>query len=104
MPFINKGIQKIITEGNQANYYDGVEKMPHVSPQCHMIISYMVRHGSISSMEAYEDLGITKLSTRISDMVNAGVKGINKTYEDGTNRWGLPCKYMRYSLDRSVWG
>lgn len=103
MPFINDGIKKVLTEGNQSNYFLGMEKMPHVSPQCHMIIAYMNRHGSITQMEASEDLGITKLSTRISDMVKAGVRGINKTYEEGVNRWGQTCHYMRYSLDRRVW-
>jgi len=104
MPFINDGIKKIVTEGNHANYYNGMEKMPHVTPQAHMILAYMNRHGSISQIEATEDLGITKLSTRVSEMVRAGVKGINKVFEESNNRWGQPVRYMRYSLDRSVWG
>lgn len=103
MPFVNNSVKRIITEGNNANYYNGTENMPHVTPQAHMILSYMNRHGSISQIEATEDLGITKLSTRVSEMVRAGVKGINKHMEDGTNRWGQPCRYMRYSLDRRVW-
>ena len=38
------------------------------------ILDYITRFGSISPMEAFNDLGITKLSTRISEMRADGIE------------------------------
>ena len=43
--------------------------------QYEMILDYIDRFGSISPMEAFMDLGITKLSTRISE--RCGKPGMN---------------------------
>lgn len=62
------------------------------------ILSYIKEFGSITPMEAFRDLGITKLSTRVSDMSrNHGIE-FEKTYTKGKNRFGEPIYYMRYSL------
>jgi len=50
------------------------------------ILDYIDRFGSISPMEAFSDLGITKLATRISE----------KTMEERKNRYGETTRYMRY--------
>ena len=63
-----------------------------------MILSYMERRGSITPMDAFADLGITKLATRIGELIRAGVP-INKTIETGKNRFGKTIQYMRYSID-----
>ena len=47
--------------------------------QSDRIMKYLEMNGSITPMEAFSDLGITKLATRISEMVRAGAK-IKKTY------------------------
>jgi hypothetical protein len=52
--------------------------------------------GSISTMEAFRDLGITKLSTRIGEMIQNGEK-IAKKMEQTKNRYGESVSYMRYS-------
>lgn len=62
-----------------------------------LIIQYMKEYGSISPMEAFNDLGITKLATRISEMQKDGVI-IWKQAETRKNRFGRPVTYMRYSL------
>ena len=61
------------------------------------IIDYMEKFGSITPMEAFRDLGITKLATRISEMTALGME-FNKKMETSTNRYGQKVHYMRYSL------
>ena len=63
------------------------------------IINYINTFGSISPMEAFMDLGITKLATRVSEMTAEGVEFVKK-YEETTNRFGEKVHYMRYSLKR----
>jgi len=61
------------------------------------IIQYMYDFGSITPMEAYNDLGITKLATRISEMKKDGCK-IKTEIVKGKNRYGKPTRFARYSL------
>ena len=65
--------------------------------QGEMIIEYLERFGSITPFEAFRDLGITKLATRISEMRKAGME-FNKEYVTSKNRFGNPVTYMKYSL------
>ena len=64
--------------------------------QAERILDYIDRFGSISPIEAFSDLGITKLATRISEMVAAGEQ-ISKQRETRRNRYGDKVTYMRYS-------
>lgn len=59
------------------------------------ILVYIYRFGSISPMEAFADLGITKLSTRISEMKMMGIQ-FAQDYESRTNRIGKQVRFMRY--------
>ena len=59
------------------------------------ISSYIDEFGSISPMEAFSDLNITKLSTRISEMKVLGIQ-FDQAFEDRTNRRGKKVHYMRY--------
>lgn len=59
------------------------------------ILDYIDRFGSISPMEAFSDLGITKLATRISEMTQNGIQ-FEKTMEERKNRYGETTRYMRY--------
>lgn len=63
------------------------------------ILRYMETHKGISPMEAFSELGITKLATRIGEMIRSGV-GIVKIWEEGTDRYGEPVRYRRYFLER----
>lgn len=65
--------------------------------QCERIIQYMKDFGSISTMEAFKDLGITKLATRISEMKADGMEFDQRT-EKIRNRYGERVYYMRYWL------
>ena len=60
------------------------------------ILQYLDDFGSISPMEAFYDLGITKLATRISEMRKNGYS-FNQKMESKKNRYGQTVSYMRYS-------
>ena len=59
------------------------------------ILWYICRFGSISPMEAFSDLYITKLATRISEMKSFGIR-FDQVFEGRTNRLGRKVHYMRY--------
>lgn len=61
------------------------------------IINYINEFGSITPIDAFADLGITKLSTRIGEMSRNGIE-FEKRYVKSRNRYGEPVYYMRYSL------
>lgn len=62
-----------------------------------LILSYMKEHGSITTYEAYEQLGITKLTTRISELRQGGFV-IRQRTESGLNRYGKLVTFNRYWL------
>lgn len=61
------------------------------------ILNYINEFGSISSMEAFADLGITQLSARICELQNSGYV-FEKTRETAKNRYGEPVDYIRYRI------
>ena len=67
-----------------------------MKPQHERILQFMDEHGSITPMEAFSELGITKLSTRVGEMIESGIS-IEKHREKGRNRFGEKVNYMRYT-------
>ena len=65
--------------------------------QCEQIIEYLNQFGSITPMEAFADLGITKLATRVSEMRKDGREFKIETVKS-TNRFGKTVRYAKYSL------
>ena len=61
------------------------------------ILQYIQEFGSITPMQAFADLGITKLATRISEMRKDGMK-FKIEMEKCKNRYGKPVVYARYSF------
>lgn len=62
----------------------------------HKAILYLIIiRGSITPMDAFNELNITKLSTRISEMKKIGVR-FDQKYESRTNLLGYTSHYMRY--------
>lgn len=61
------------------------------------IIKYITDFGSITPMEAYGDLGITKLATRISELRRDGME-FNIEMVHGKNRYNKKTRYARYSF------
>lgn len=62
------------------------------------IINYIREFGSISSWEAYKDLGITQLGARIDQLKKEG-HSFSTEWESNTNRFGEKTEYKRYYLN-----
>ena len=72
--------------------------MQHTNPtQNERILSYIEEHGSITQLEAINDLGVMRLASRISDLKR---KGYNIISENVTvkNRFDEKCRVKRYSI------
>lgn len=65
--------------------------------QYEQIIRYLKKNNSITPMDAFHDLGITKLATRISEMRKIGYK-FSDEWVEGVNRFGVEVRYKRYHL------
>ena len=65
--------------------------------QCEKIVEYIREYGSITTMEAFTDLGITRLASRIHDLQRDGF-AIEREIIKGKNRYGETIHYMRYSF------
>lgn len=61
------------------------------------IVNYIREFGSISSWEAYSDLGITQLGARIDQLKKEGYE-VRTKWESSTNRYGEKVDYKRYYL------
>lgn len=68
--------------------------------QYELILLWLRENGSITPMEAFSHLGITKLATRIGEMIRNGVK-IIKTREEGLNRYGAKTHWVKYTLKQA---
>ena len=64
------------------------------------IISYLKTFKTITPFDAFTQLGVTKLSTRISELKKEGYK-FKDSWIKTKNRWGKEIKYKSYSLIRS---
>ena len=65
--------------------------------QCERIIKYLNEFGSITQLEALQDLGIMRLASRISELRKSGV-GIVSTKIEVKNRYGEKCRIKKYKL------
>ena len=65
--------------------------------QQELILRYIDHFGSITPLQAFADLGITKLATRVSELARDGV-AFHKEMVTGNNRFGEKVHFMRYSL------
>ena len=64
-----------------------------------LILNYLKKFRTITPYEAFKDLGITKLASRISEMKQEGYQFADVWVED-VNRFGENVRYKRYSLIR----
>ena len=62
------------------------------------VLQYCKDFGSISTLEAFKDLGITRLSARIWDIERGG-RNVKRTLETGKNRYGEPTHWIRYIIE-----
>ncbi len=61
------------------------------------IQNYIKDFGSITPMQAFSDLGITKLATRVSEMRKDGLEFNIETVKE-KNRFGKTVVFARYSF------
>ena len=66
--------------------------------QCERILKYMDDFGSISTMQAFNDLGIARLASRIHDLKRLGIE-IESETRTAKNRYG---EHTHYSVYRRV--
>lgn len=62
------------------------------------IINYVERFGSITTLDAFRDLAITRLSARIFNIKKLGYKVLS-VREKSKNRFGEKVNYSRYFIE-----
>lgn len=62
------------------------------------VMKYIRDYGSITPMEAFADLGITKLATIVSNLIHEDNIQIKKTPMGVKNRYGRMVYFMKYSF------
>ena len=65
--------------------------------QAQRVLDYIDQFGSITQMEALQDLGVMRLASRISDLKKQGYP-ITSNIEAVKNRYDETCYIKRYSL------
>ena len=71
--------------------------------QAERVLSYMEEFGSITQFQAFSDLGVMRLASRISDLKKLGYPIISNL-EAVKNRYDEVCYIKRYSLAVSQGG
>lgn len=70
--------------------------------QKQLILRYIRDFGSITPLQAFSDLGITKLATRISEMRRQDGLEFNIESVKQKNRYGKTVVYSKYSLSEVI--
>lgn len=65
--------------------------------QCQRILDYMNQFGSISTLEAFKDLGVARLASRIHDLKCMGYN-IESEIKSSKNRYGEVTHFKVYRL------
>lgn len=66
--------------------------------QCEMVLRHLKDYGQITTKEAFEEYGITRLSGRMYDLRKAGYI-ITSTTVAGLNRYGETTHFVVYRLE-----
>ena len=67
--------------------------------QKYMVLDYIREFGSITPLDGFRDLGITRLSAVVFKLREEG-HDIEKVIETGKNRFGNRTRYARYSFGK----
>lgn len=65
--------------------------------QCQRVLKYMDDFGSISTMQAFSDLGVTRLASRIHDLKRMGYQIESETHHS-VNRYGESTHFSVYRM------
>ena len=69
--------------------------------QCEMIIKYLNDFGSITTFESYEQLGITRLPSRIWDLKQKGYD-FEEEWISKKNRYGKSVSFKKYTQKKHI--
>lgn len=67
--------------------------------QCERIIQYMKDFGSITTLQAFTDLGCTRLASRVTDLKKQGYN-IKSEFVSSKNRYDETVSYKKYYLGK----
>lgn len=62
-----------------------------------MVLKHLKEYGSITSMEAFQLYGVTRLSSIIHHFRKMGIN-VHTIMTDGKTRYGSSCKFAKYIL------
>lgn len=65
-----------------------------------IVLRHMQKHKTITSMQAFDLYGCTRLSAKIYNLREAAYK-IGMRWESGVNRFGNPCRWGVYYLEKT---
>lgn len=66
--------------------------------QASRVLDYLRENGSITQLEALRDLGVMRLSSRITDLKRIGLH-ISKKTITVKNRYGDKCRIAKYFME-----
>ena len=66
--------------------------------QCQQVLDYMKQFGSITQMDALQDIGCMRLASRISDLRYQGY-AIGRRIKTSKNRYGDSVSFAEYYLE-----
>lgn len=69
--------------------------------QCERILAYINLFGSITTLQAFSDLGCARLASRISELKKNG-HNIQSRFVKGKNRFEEEISYKEYYLGKDV--
>ena len=67
------------------------------STQCEKVLAYMRQFGSITQLQALQDIGCMRLASRITDLRQQGY-AIGRRMKAGKNRYGESVSFAEYYL------
>ena len=67
--------------------------------QKQMVLDYIEEFGSITPIDAFRDLGVTRLAAKVFELKKDG-HDIDKVIETSKNRFGNRTRYARYSFGK----
>jgi hypothetical protein len=66
--------------------------------QCEKVLEYMKEFGSITPIEAMQDIGCMRLAARIADLIDQGY-AIGRRMKTNRNRYGKKVSFAEYYLE-----
>lgn len=63
-----------------------------------MVLNHLRQYKTITSLEAIQEYGITRLSAKIYNLRKIGYL-ITNDWTSGTNRWGKKVSWVKYTLE-----